>query len=177
MTREDKSSVIEELSSQFETSRYFYITDHSSLNVERTNAFRRLCFEKGIKLKVVKNSFIKKALEKASGVNNENYSELITSLKGFSALMFSDNGNLPAKTIKEFRGDNEERPLLKAAFIDSAIFVGNDQLDSLEKIKSKSELIGELISMLQSPMQNLLGALSYGSNTIGGLLKTLEDRD
>jgi large subunit ribosomal protein L10 len=89
--------------------------------------------------------------------------------------MFTDSGNLPAKTIKEFRGDNE-KPLVKAAFIDSAIFVGDDQLDSLVKIKSKQELLGELIGMLQSPMQNLVGALQYGSNTIGGLLKTLEER-
>jgi large subunit ribosomal protein L10 len=175
MTREDKSTVIEELSSQFETSRYFYITDHSSLSVAKTNALRRICFEKGIKLTVVKNSFIKKALEKASLVNNENYSELNSALKGFSAIMFSDNGNLPAKTIKEFRGD-DGKPALKAAFIDSAIFIGDDQLESLEKIKSKTELIGELIGMLQSPMQNLLGSLQYGSNTIGGLLKSLEER-
>jgi large subunit ribosomal protein L10 len=124
---------------------------------------------------VVKNSFIKKALERASQENNENYSELIGALKGFSAVMFTDSGNLPAKTIKEFRGDNE-KPLVKAAFIDSAIFVGDDQLDSLVKIKSKQELLGELIGMLQSPMQNLVGALQYGSNTIGGLLKTLEER-
>jgi large subunit ribosomal protein L10 len=175
MKREEKAAVIEELSNQFKSSRFFYITDHSALNVEKTNALRRLCFEKGIQMTVVKNSFIKKALERASQENNENYSELIGALKGFSAVMFTDSGNLPAKTIKEFRGDNE-KPLVKAAFIDSAIFVGDDQLDSLVKIKSKQQLLGELIGMLQSPMQNLVGALQYGSNTIGGLLKTLEER-
>jgi large subunit ribosomal protein L10 len=127
-------------------------------------------------MKVVKNSFIKKALEKASETNNENYSELIGALKGFSAVMFTDNGNLPAKMIKDFRGENV-KPQVKAAFIDSAIFVGDDQLDSLTKIKSKAELLGELIGMLQSPMQNLLGALQSGGNTIGGILKTLENRN
>jgi large subunit ribosomal protein L10 len=176
MTREEKAAVIEELTHQFLNSRYFYVTDHSTLTVEKTNELRRLCFEKGIGMKVVKNSFIKKALEKASESNNENYSELIGALKGFSAVMFTDNGNLPAKMIKDFRGD-ESKPQVKAAFIDSAIFVGDDQLDSLTKIKSKAELLGELIGMLQSPMQNLLGALQSGGNTIGGILKTLEDRN
>lgn len=175
MTREEKAAVIEELSSQFKTSRYFYITDHSSLSVEKTNALRRLCFEKGVQMTVVKNSFIKKALERAAVENNENYSELIGALKGFSAVMFTDSGNLPAKMIKEFRGD-AEKPQVKAAFIDSAIFVGDDQLDALSKIKSKAELLGELIGMLQSPMQNLVGALQSGGTTIGGLLKTLEER-
>jgi large subunit ribosomal protein L10 len=175
MTREEKSAVIEELSSQFTTSRYFYITDHSTLNVEKTNALRRLCFEKGIQISVVKNSFIKKALERAAVENKEDYSELIGALKGFSAVMFTDTGNIPAKLIKEFRGDNI-KPLVKAAFIDSAIFVGDDQLDALAKIKSKTELLGELLGMLQSPMQNLLGALQSGGNTIGGLLKSLEER-
>lgn len=175
MKREEKSAVIEELSSQFVSSRYFYITDHSTLNVERTNALRRLCFEKGIQMSVVKNSFIKKALERASEENNENYSELIGALKGFSAVMFTESGNLPAKMLKEFRGD-DEKPLVKAAFIDSAIFVGDENLETLTKIKSKAELLGELIGMLQSPMQNLVGALQSGSNTIGGLLKALEER-
>jgi len=175
MKREEKAAVIEELSKQFMTSRYFYITDHSALNVAKTNALRRLCFEKGIDMTVVKNSFIKKALERAAVENNENYSELIGSLKGFSAVMFTEAGNIPAKLIKEFRGDNE-KPQVKAAFIDSAIFVGDNQLDTLTKIKSKQELLGELIGMLQSPMQTLVGSLQYGSNTIGGLLKTLEER-
>ena len=175
MTREEKSAVIEELSSQFTTSRYFYITDHSTLNVEKTNALRRLCFEKGIQMSVVKNSFIKKALEHAALENKEDYSELVGALKGFSAVMFTDAGNIPAKLIKEFRGD-DIKPQVKAAFIDSAIFVGDDQLDALTKIKSKTELLGELLGMLQSPMQNLLGALQSGGNTIGGLLKSLEER-
>ncbi len=175
MKREEKAAVIEELSSQFKTSRYFYITDHSTLNVERTNSLRRLCFEKGIQLSVVKNSFIQKALERASEENNENYSELIDALKGFSAVMFTEQGNIPAKLIKEFRGD-DERPIVKAAFIDSAIYIGDENLDALTKIKSKAELLGELIGLLQSPVQNLLGSLQYGSNTIGGLLKTLEER-
>ncbi len=175
MNKAEKTALIEELTDRIKESKFFYITDHSTLSVAHTNDWRRTCFEKGIELKVVKNTIIKKALERASADNNENYSELLGSLKGFSALIFSETGNLPAKTLKEFRKD-KEKPLLKAAFIDSAIFVGDNQLDALTKIKSKEELLGELVGLLQSPMQNLMGALQYGGNTIHGLLQTLEER-
>lgn len=175
MTREDKTALIEELTGQIKEAKYFYITDHSTLSVERTNQWRRTCFENGINVQVVKNSIIKKALERAAEENNEDYSPLYGSLKGFSALIFSETGNLPAKTLKKFRAD-AEKPQLKAAYIDSAIFVGDNQLDALVKIKSKNELLGDLLGILMSPMQNLMGALQSGGNTIHGLLQTLEER-
>lgn len=175
MTRADKTALIEELTSQIKEAKYFYITDHSTLSVERTNQWRRTCFENGISLQVVKNSILKKAMERAAEENNEDYSDLFGSLKGFSALIFSETGNLPAKTLKKFRED-AEKPLLKAAYIDSAVFVGDNQLDALTKIKSKEELLGDLLGLLQSPMQSLLGALQSGGNTVHGLLKALEER-
>jgi large subunit ribosomal protein L10 len=175
MTREDKTVLIEELSSRIKEAKYFYITDHSTLSVARTNQWRRTCFEQGITVQVAKNTIIKKAMERAAAENNEDYSELYGSLKGFSALIFSEVGNLPAKTLKKFRGD-AQKPGLKAAYIESAIYVGDNQLDALTKIKSKEELLGDLLGLLQSPIQNLLGAMKSGGNTIHGLLQTLEAR-
>ena len=175
MTREEKTVLIEELSSQIKEAKYFCITDHSTLSVERTNKWRRTCFENGINVQVVKNTIIRKAMERAAEENNEDYSELYDSLKGFSALIFAESGNLPAKTLKKFRED-AEKPRLKAAYIDSAIYVGDNQLDALTKIKSKEELLGDLLGLLQSPIQNLLGAMKSGGNTIHGLLQTLEAR-
>lgn len=176
MTRAEKTAVIEELSNQFKDAKYFYLTDTSELSVEVTNNLRRACFEKGIQLKVVKNTLIRKALECAAEENKEDYSLLYDSLKGFSALMFTDTGNVPAKLIKDFRKENK-KPVLKAAFIDSSIYVGDEQVDALTKIKSKEELIGDVIALLQSPIKNLLGALQSGGNTISGLLKALEERE
>jgi large subunit ribosomal protein L10 len=176
MTREQKTAVIEELSNQFKEAKYFYLTDTSELSVEVTNNLRRVCFEKGIQLKVVKNTLIRKALESAAVENNEDYSQLYSSLKGFSALMFTETGNVPAKLIKDFRKEHE-KPILKAAFIDSSIYVGDEQVEALTKIKSKEELVGDVIALLQSPIKNLVGALQSGGNTISGLLKALEERE
>lgn len=176
MTRDNKAAVIEGLYNQFKDAKYFYITDTSNLTVETTNNLRRQCFEQGIELKVVKNSLIQKALERAAEENNEDYTELYGALKGFSALMFTDTGNVPAKLIKEFRKEHD-KPLLKAAFIDSAIYLGDDQVDPLTKIKSKEELIADVVALLQSPIKNLVGALNSGGNTISGLLKALEERE
>jgi len=175
MTKAEKTVAIEELAEKFADSKYFYVTDCSELNVETINNLRRKCFENGIQLKVVKNSLIKKALEKASVTNKENYDKVLGVLKGASAIMFTETSNGPAKLIKNFR-DQKEKPLLKAAFVESDTYVGDDQLDALINIKSKEQLIGDIILILQSPMQNVLGALQSGGNTIGGLLKTLENR-
>lgn len=175
MTKAEKSLVIEELAGKFADSKYFYVTDCSELNVETVNNLRRSCFEQGIQLKVVKNTLIKKALEKASETNQENYEDLYGVLKGASALMFTETGNAPAKLIKKFREDNE-KPLLKAAFVESEIYVGDDQIESLVNIKSKEDLIGDVILLLQSPIKNLVGSLQSGGNTISGLLKALEER-
>ncbi|MCH2022358.1 MAG: 50S ribosomal protein L10 [Saprospiraceae bacterium] len=175
MTKAEKTLAIEELSMKFADSNSFYLTDCSELNVETINNLRRKCFEQGIKLKVVKNTLIRKALEKAAESNNENYEDLYTVLKGASALMFTETGNAPAKLIKNFREEND-KPLLKAAFIESEVYLGDDQLESLVNIKSKEELIGDVILILQSPIKNLIGSLQSGGSTISGLLKALEER-
>ncbi|BDS14108.1 50S ribosomal protein L10 [Aureispira anguillae] len=175
MTKAEKTLVIEELAGKFADSKYFYVTDCSELNVETINKLRRTCFEQDIQLKVVKNTLIKKALEKAATTNEENYEDLYGVLKGASALMFTETGNAPAKLIKKFREDNE-KPVLKAAFVESEVYVGDDQLDALVSIKSKEELIGDIILLLESPIKNLVGSLQSGGNTISGLLKALEER-
>jgi len=177
MTRQEKTELIDNLTLSFTDARYFYVTDTSTMTVAKVNKLRRLCFEKGIKLQVVKNSLIRKALEQVEQKTTNKYSNLFPSLKGMSAVMFTDNGSEPARLIKEFRKETDgEKPTLKAAYIDNDVFVGDDQLDSLTKIKSKQELLGELIGLLQSPVQNLLSALNSGGNTIAGVLKTLEER-
>ena len=173
MTKAEKTSVIEELAEKFVDSKYFYITDCSELNVETINDLRRACFKEDIQLKVVKNTLIKKALEKAADKNEENYNDVYSILKGSSALMFTETGNAPAKLIKKFREDNE-KPILKAAFVESEIYVGDDQIESLVNIKSKEELIGDVILLLQSPIKHLVGSLQSGGSTISGLLKALE---
>ena len=175
MTKAEKTTVIEELAEKFAESKYFYITDCSELNVETINKLRRACFEEDIQLKVVKNTLIRKALERAANENQENYEEVYGILKGSSALMFTQTGNAPAKLIKKFRESND-KPILKAAFVESEVYVGDDQIDALVNIKSKEELIADVILLLQSPIKNVLGSLQSGGNTLSGLLKALEER-
>jgi len=173
MTKAEKTQMIATLSEKFSNSDYFYLTDFISLTVEQITNFRRICFENDVEFKVAKNTLIKKALEQQDNV--EAYEELYDVLKGSTAIMFTETGNLPAKLISDFREKNE-KPILKAAYIDSAVFVGDDQLDVLKSIKSKEELIGDIIVLLQSPAKNVIGSLASGGNTLSGLLKALEDR-
>lgn len=173
MTKAEKTQVIENLSEKFANSDYFYLTDFISLSVEQVNKFRRLCFENDVEFKVVKNTLIKKALEKHA--EDKGYEELYDVLKGSTAIMFTETGNVPAKLISQFRKENE-KPVLKAAYIDTAIYKGDDQLDTLKAIKSKEELIGDIILLLQSPVKNVVGSLNSGGNTLSGLLKALEER-
>mgnify|MGYP000362648126 CR=1 FL=1 len=175
MTKAQKTVAIDELAEQFADAKYFYLTDCSELTVEKINNIRRAGYEQGIQIKVVKNTLIKKALEKAATSNEENYEDLYGSLKGASALMFSEHGNAPAKLIKKFR-ENFDKPILKAAFIESEVYVGDDQLENLVNIKSKEDLIGDVIMLLQSPIKNVIGSLQSGGNTLSGLLKALEER-
>lgn len=174
MTRAEKTAVIEQLKEKFANTDFFYVTDASTLTVEKVNALRRLCFEKGIEVKVVKNTLARKALEAAPA--EKNYADLFEALKGPTTLMFTETANAPARVIKEFR-KKDEKPLIKAAWIDSSVFLGDDQLKTLAELKSKEELLGEIIGLLQSPMANVLGALQSGGQTIMGLLKTLEERE
>ena len=174
MTKAEKTAVIEELKVKFENSPFFYITDSSAMTVEQVNKLRGLLFEKGIEMRVVKNTLARKALEAIEG--EKGYDPLFDSLKGPTALMFTDVANAPARVIKDFRGKDDEKPLVKAAYIDSAVYIGDDQLKTLSELKSKEELLGELIGLLQSPVRNVMGALSSGSNILTGLLKALEER-
>lgn len=176
MTREEKKEVIDSLTEKFRENPFFYITNASGFTVAEVNAFRRTCFEKGVEYKVYKNTLIKKALENLDA----DFSQLDGALKGFSGIIFSkETGNLPAKVLLDFRkkmGKKETRPVFKGASIDSDVFVGEENLEMLSKLKSKQELIGDLLGLLQSPAMNLISALQSGQNNLGGVLKALEER-
>lgn len=173
MTRTDKGLLIQELKEKFENSSYFYVTDASTLTVAKVNQLRRTCFEKGVEVKTVKNTLAIKAMD--GHAESKNFKAIFDAFKGQSTVLFSADGKLPASIIKEFRG-KDARPLLKAAYIDSDVFFGDDQLEVLAKLKTKNELIGDVIFMLQSPAQNVISALKSGGATIAGVLKTLEER-
>ncbi|EOZ99808.1 LSU ribosomal protein L10p (P0) [Indibacter alkaliphilus LW1] len=178
MTREEKLEIIEGLTEKFKENPYFYITDASGFSVAKVNAFRRTCFEKGVEYKVYKNTLIKKALENLEG----DYEELSSvALKGFSGIIFSKEvGNLPAKVLLDFRkkqGKKETKPIFKGASIDSDVFTGEDQLEMLSNLKSKQELLGDVIALLQSPAKNLISALQSGQNTLAGLVQTLSEKE
>ncbi|WP_291779290.1 50S ribosomal protein L10 [Cecembia sp.] len=178
MTREEKSQIIESLTEKFKEHPYFYITDASGFSVAQVNAFRRVCFEKGLEYKVYKNTLIAKALENLDGEYRDFADQ---ALKGFSGIMFSKEiGNLPAKVLLDFRkklGKKETRPVFKGAYIDTDVFIGEANLELLSNLKSKQELLGDLIGLLQSPAKNLVAALQSGQNNITGVLKTLADRE
>lgn len=171
MTREEKSQVIEALTTQLTDKNIIYLTDISGLNASDTSNLRRECFKANIKLAVVKNTLLEKAMEKS----DKNFGELLSILKGNTSIMYSDIGNAPAKLIKEFRRKSN-KPLLKGAFIEEAIYIGDDQLDALVSIKSKEELIGDVIGLLQSPAKNVIGALQSGGQKLSGILKTLSEK-
>jgi len=171
MTREEKNQIIDSLVVDLNKYGNFYITDISSLTVEKTNRLRRECFKKNIKLCVAKNTLIRKALDKLEG----DYTEMHGALKGTSAIMYCETGNVPAKVIKEFR-KTSDKPLLKGAWIDSAVFLGDNQLEALASLKSKNELIADIIALLQSPAKNVISGLQGGGQKLTGILKTLESR-
>ncbi len=172
MTREEKNAIIDQLTGEINTHGHLYITDISTMNAGDTSDLRRKCFEREIKLIVVKNTLLKKALEKAE----KDYSPLFEVLKDPSSIMLSDTANLPAKLIKEFR-KSHEKPVLKAAFVEESVYVGDEQLDALASLKSREELIGDIILLLQSPMKNVLSALQSGNNILTGVLQTLSEKE
>lgn len=155
MKKEEKTLVINELVEKLNANNKIYLADCSSLTVEKVNEFRKACFEKNISVTVVKNTLLEKALERAA---DSRLVELIPALKGATALIFTEVGNAPAKLIKEFRGKNE-RPILKGAYVEETIYIGDNNIDALANIKSKNELIGEVIGLLQSPAQRVISAL------------------
>ena len=172
MNREEKQEVVLALQEKMQEYGNFYIADTSSLSVEKVNNIRRKCFESGIEMKVAKNTLIKIAIEGLEGDS----SEIFPALKGQSALLFSKVGNGPAKLIKSLRKGKEEKPVLKGAYIDTAIFVGDNQLDALVSLKSREELIGEIIGLLQSPAKNVVSALKSSGGKLAGIVKTLQER-
>jgi large subunit ribosomal protein L10 len=171
MTREEKLNVIQDLTAQLGDSSTIYLADISGLNAETTSALRRACYKADIKLAVVKNTLLAKAME----ASDKDFGELPTVLKGNTSLMFAETGNAPAKLIKTFR-KKSNKPLLKGAYIAEAIYVGDDQLDALESIKSKEEMVGEIIGLLQSPAKNVISGLKSGGGKLAGILKTLSER-
>lgn len=172
MTREEKSRVIEDLTAQLTDNTTIYLADISGLNALNTSNLRRACFKANVKLAVVKNTLLAKAMESS----DKDFGDLPSVLKGNTSIMFSDTGNAPAKVIKEFRRKSD-KPLLKGAFIEEAIFLGDDKLDALVNIKSKEEVIGDIIGLLQSPAKNVISALKSGGGKIAGILKTLSEKE
>ena len=172
MTREEKSQVIQDLTAQLADNANIYIADISGLNAGATSDLRRACFKANVRLALVKNTLLEKAME----ASDKDFGDLPSTLKGNTSVMYSETGNAPAKVIKAFR-KKSQKPLLKGAFIEEAIYLGDDQLDALVDIKSREELIGDIIGLLQSPAKNVISALKSGGNTLSGLVKTLSERE
>jgi large subunit ribosomal protein L10 len=171
MRKEDKNQLIDSLTDALANNNNFYLADISDLDSESTTKLRRLCHKYSIKVTVVKNTLLRKAMDKSE----KDYEELYDLLKGPTSIMFTEAGNAPARMIKEFR-KKHEKPILKGAFIEEMTYVGDDKLDFLVAIKSKDEVIGDIIALLQSPMRNVIGALQSGGNTISGLVKALGEK-
>jgi large subunit ribosomal protein L10 len=172
MTREEKSQVIEELTAQLGENVNIYLTDISGLDAGTTSNLRRACFKANVQMAVVKNTLLEKAME----ASDKDFGELPTVLKGSTSVMYAEAGNAPAKVIKAFR-KKSDKPLLKGAFIEEAIYIGDDQLDALVNIKSREELIGDIIGLLQSPAKNVVSALQSGGGKLSGILKTLSQKE
>lgn len=172
MTREEKSQVIEELTAQLADNSNIYLADISGLNAGTTSDLRRACFKANIQLAVVKNTLLAKAMD----ASERDFGNLTSILKGNTSVMYSETGNAPAKVIKTFR-KKSDKPLLKGAFIEETVYIGDDQLDMLVDIKSKEELIGDVIALLQSPAKNVISALKSSGGKLAGILKTLSEKE
>ncbi|MCL2041560.1 MAG: 50S ribosomal protein L10 [Bacteroidales bacterium] len=173
MNTQQKVQIVETLTTLLQQYDVVYLADIGGFNAEKTSDFRRECFKNGIKVEVVKNTLLIKAME----TSGKDFSELMTVAKGETAILLSETANAPARLIKEFRKKrNLEKPLLKGAYAQECTYLGNNQLDALVNIKSKNELVGDIIGLLQSPVKNVLSALQSGGNTIAGLVKTLSER-
>ncbi len=172
MRREEKNTIIDSLTQKLKEYDHFYLTDIAQLNAADTSDLRRKCFENDIKLVVVKNTLLKRALEQCEG----NYEELYPILKGTTSIMFTQSGNVPAKLIKEFRRGHD-KPVLKGAYVQESVYIGDNMLDALISIKTKQELIGDVILLLQSPARNVISALQSGGNKLHGVLETLSKKE
>lgn len=172
MKKEEKNQLIDSLVEKLNRTSSFYLADISDLNSEATSKLRRLCFKRNVELEVVKNKLLKKALERTG---KDEFLQLFVALKGPTSIMFSEVNNDPAKLIQEFRR-SAPKPILKGAYVEETIYLGDDQLEALVHIKSKNELIGDVIALLQSPARNVISALQSGGNKLSGLVKTLSER-
>jgi large subunit ribosomal protein L10 len=172
MKRSEKLAIIDNLTEQINSYNHFYLADIADLNAEDSSSLRRLCFNKNVKRVVVKNTLLRKALENSE----KNAEELYDSLKGNTSVMFSEVGNVPAKLIKEFK-KTSKKPLLKAAYVEESVYLGENQLEVLTSIKSKDELLGDLVALLQSPMKTVIGQLQSGGSKIHGILQTLSEKE
>jgi large subunit ribosomal protein L10 len=171
MRKEEKHEVVLALTETIAEYGNFYITDTANLSVAKVNDIRRKCFENGIKMQVAKNKLIRKAMEASEG----DFSEMFDVLKGSSSILFSKTANAPAKLIKQLRRTGD-KPVLKAAYIDSSVFIGDNQLDALVNLKSKEQLVADIIALLQSPAKNVISGLQSGKNKLAGIVKTLQER-
>jgi large subunit ribosomal protein L10 len=171
MRREEKNAIIDSLAEKLKEYSHFYLTDTAQLNAADTSDLRRKCFENDIKLVVVKNTLLKRALEMSEG----NFEELYPVLKGTTSIMFTQTGNGPAKLIKEFRKQHD-KPVLKGAYVQESVFIGDKMIDMLISVKTKQELIGDIVLLLQSPARNIVSALQSGGNKIHGVLETLSKK-
>lgn len=172
MKSSDKKVIIDNLQEQIDSYNHFYLTDISGLNAENTSDLRRLCFKQNVKLVVVKNTLLRKALESST----KNVEEIYDALKGNTSVMFTADANVPAKLIKDF-SKRHKKPVLKAAYVQESVYIGADQLEALIAVKSKNELIADVVALLQSPMKTVIGQLQSGGNIIHGVLKTLGERE
>lgn len=172
MKSSEKKVIINNLQEQIDSYNHFYLTDISGLNAEDTSDLRRLCYSQEVKLVVVKNTLLRKALENSG----KNADEIYDALKGNTSVMFTENGNVPAKLIKDF-AKKHKKPELKAAYVEESVYMGADQLEALIAVKSKNELIADVVALLQSPMQTVLGQLQSGGNIIHGVLDTLKEKE
>lgn len=171
MKKEDKNLIIEDLTKQIGAYNHFYLADISAMNAETSSKLRRKCFEKEVKLILVKNTLLRKALENS----NKPFDKLYDALKGTTSILLSNTGNAPAKLIKEFRVKND-KPILKAAWVEESIYFGDNQLESLSNLKSKNELIADVIALLQSPAKKVILQLKTGNDKLAGIVKTLADK-
>ena len=173
MKKEDKALIIEKIAETIKEYSCFYLVETAGLNAEKTSQLRRECFNSDIKLMVVKNTLLHKALEQLEG----DYSEIYGALKESTSLMCCNTGNAPAKLLKKFRQKDDVLPRLKAAYVEETVYMGEDQLETLSNIKSKNELIADVVALLQSPAKNVISAPQSGGNTIHGILETLSKKE
>jgi large subunit ribosomal protein L10 len=171
MTREEKNQMIETLTGELQNNNNVYFADISNLNSEKTTSLRRLCFKRDVRLLVVKNTLLKKAMQKAG----KDYESLYDVLNGNTSLMFSSSSNAPARLIREFRRESD-KPILKGAYVEEMVYIGDDQLDALANIKTKNEMIADIVYLLQSPLQRVMMALQSSGHNLSGILKTLSER-